>query len=412
MNHQTQPIGVGGTNRQGYTVRKEVVAADGMVAKRVLERPDGGNPYTAQRKINAFNFPFTGNPGAGCEFKCVYCYLQVPFFQRHVTLPHGREVNALPDFAAATAKFLKSKAHLPQYMKRIQWGVSTEMWLPSTVGIWKPQETLEAYRDHGSGWMLHMVTKCPEILKYKSLLAEMKDRVQVEVSFVTLDEEASRVFETGTPSVSQRLRIVEELAEAGVFVRMMMMPCMRQYELAMVGAERHMVFQHLASGQKAPGFKKVTEKDGNAEGKAVGIKIHRNGRWRQLALEESKDWKPVVVRDWSKLAETQALWPQTGARAYKQKDLNYYFVDELLDAHAQKRPSRRERGRVEDPTAECLVHSGESVRDEHGNPRTVEVEAWHLPKKEWGGPTPPKIHRHMMDYGYSLHSPIDWIDCR
>ena len=76
------------------------------------------------------------------------------------------------------------------------------------------------------------------------------------------------------------------------------------------------------------------------------------------------------------------------------------------------RPPRRERGRVEDPTAECLVHSGESVRDEKGNPRTVEVEAWHLPKKEWGGPTPPKIHRHMMDYGYSLHSPIDWIDCR
>jgi len=412
MNHQTQPLGVGNTNRQGYTIRKEVVGSDGTVLKRVLERPAGGNPYTAQRKINAFNFPFTGNPGAGCEFKCVYCYLQVPFFQRHVTLPHGREVNAVPDFAQGTEKFLKSRAHLPQYMKRIQWGVSTEMWLPSTVGIWNPQKTLEAFRDHGQGWMLHMVTKCPEILKYKGLLAELKDRVQVEVSFVTLDEEASRVFETGTPSVAQRLRIVEELAQAGIFVRMMMMPCMRQYELATVKNERHMVFQHQSSGEKAPGYKKVTEKDGNAEGEAVGIHLHRKNRWRQLDLAESRDWKPVVVRDWSKLAEAQALWPTTGARAYKQKDLNYYFVDELLSAHAAKRPPLRERGRVEDPTAECLVHSGESVRDSSGNPEVVEVEAWHLPRKEWHGPIPPKILRHKMDFGYHLHSPIDWIDCK
>lgn len=69
MTHQTQPIGIGGSNRQGYTVIKEIVACDGTVAKRVLKRPAGGNPYTAQRKINAFNFPFTGNSGAGCQFK-------------------------------------------------------------------------------------------------------------------------------------------------------------------------------------------------------------------------------------------------------------------------------------------------------------------------------------------------------
>ena len=412
MATQTNPIGVGNENRQGYTVVKEVVGEDGAVKRRVLQRPSGRPPYTAQKKINAFNFPFTGNVGAGCEFQCVYCYLQVPFFQRHVTLPHGMEVNAVPDFAQQTEKFLRAKAHLPQYMKRIQWGVSTEMWLPSTVGIWNPHASLRAFRDHGSKWMLHMVTKSPEILKYKSLLAEMKDRVQVEVSFVTLDESASRIFETGTPSVAHRLKIVEELSAAGIFVRMMMMPCMRQYELSELDGDRHMVFQNKLTGEKAPGFKKVTEKDGNAEGDKVGIKLYLNGRWRQLDVDESKNWKPVVLKDWSNLEEAQRIWRDSGAKAYKQKDLNYYFVDELLDAHTDGRPPRRERGRIEDPTAECLIHSGESVRDENGNLRLVEVQAWHQPKKDWGALRPPTIRRHMMDFGYALHSPIDWIDCK
>ena len=147
--HQNDVLGVGNTNRQGYKVLKELVASDGNVRKRVLQRPSGGSPYTLQKKINAFNFPFTANPGAGCEFQCIYCYLQQPFFQRHVTLPHGREVNAMPDFAGATGKFLQKKIHLPQYMKRIQWGVSTEMWLPDTVSIWNPEESLKAFQNHG-----------------------------------------------------------------------------------------------------------------------------------------------------------------------------------------------------------------------------------------------------------------------
>jgi DNA repair photolyase len=97
--------------------------------------------------------------------------------------------------------------------------------------------------------MLHMVTKSPRILDWADLLSEMKHQVQVEVSFVTLNEEASRIFETGTPSVKQRLRIVEELAKKGVFVRMMMMPCMREYQLQDVAGVRHIVFKNASSAE-------------------------------------------------------------------------------------------------------------------------------------------------------------------
>ena len=425
MAYQTTPLGVGngagrtlkdkeapsGTRHQ-YRILDEKLAADGTVASRLLERSIAGDPYRAQTKLNAFNVPFTGISGGGCFFQCVYCFLRQPFFQMHRTLPHGREMDVTTNFGAATESFLKKNSGLPQYMKRVQWGVATEMWHPRTVDLSKPQDALRAFQKHGQDWMLHIVTKSPKILEWASLLAEMKHQVQVEVSFVTLDEAASRIFETGTPSVRQRLRIVEELAGRGVFVRMMMMPCLREYQLREVEGVRQIVFTNLRTGESAPGLKRVVERDGNAEGEKVGVELYRNNRWAQLTLEESKEWKPVIVKDWSDLQQAQANWNNWGAKAYKQKDMNYFFVDELISAQRETRAPKAERGRVEDPTAECLIHSGESVLDPGGLPKSVEVLGHHKPKKDWkGAKTPPLIQRHVMDYGYGLHSDINWVDC-
>jgi DNA repair photolyase len=262
MAYQTTPLGIGNGAgrvskdqkaaagiRHQYKILDEKVAADGTAASRLLERTTQGDTYRAQTKINAFNFPFTGNSGGGCFFQCGYCFLRQPFFQMHRTLPHGREMDFTTNFASATETFLKKNAHLPQYMKRVQWGVATEMWHSRTVDLAKPFEALRVFQKHGQDWMLHMVTKSPRILDWADLLSEMKHQVQVEVSFVTLNEEASRIFETGTPSVKQRLRIVEELAKKGVFVRMMMMPCMREYQLQDVAGVRHIVFKNASSAE-------------------------------------------------------------------------------------------------------------------------------------------------------------------
>jgi DNA repair photolyase len=425
MAYQIEPRGVGkgvgrtsedkkrpGLLRHQYRILDEKIAPDGTAASRLLERTAAGETYRAQTKINAFNFPFTGNSGGGCFFQCVYCFLRQPFFQMHRTLPHGREMDVTTNFAEATEAFLRKNARLPQYMKRVQWGVATEMWHPRTVDLAKPYDGLRAFQKHGGDWMLHIVTKSPKILDWAGLLAEMKHQVQVEVSFVTLNEEASRTFETGTPSVRQRLRIVEELAARGVFVRVMMMPCLREYQLHEVDGVRHMVFQNAHTGESVPGLKRVVERDGNAEGEKVGIELYRGNRWEPLSLVASREWKPLIVRDWSELEQAQANWRNWGAMAYKQKDMNYFYVDELIRAHDEDRAPKAERGRVEDPTAECLIHSGESVLEPGGAPKRVEVLSHHKPKKLWNGATtPPKVQRSMMDYGYRFHSAIHWVDC-
>lgn len=405
---RNRPIGVGKYNVEGYLAKTESLDTKGNLLRRILERPKG-SPYIAQTKINAFNFPFTGNPGSGCFFQCVYCYLRQPFFQRHVTADHGKEMNFVPDMAGATRRFLDAKRGLPQYMKRVQMGVSTEMFMPQTIPYTEPGKVLKIFQEHGKSWMIHLVTKSPAILEFAGLLAEMREQVQVEVSFVTLDEDASRIFEQGTPSVAARLKIVETLAKRGVFVRMMLMPVMREYALQTVGDCREIIFENAATGQRRPGRKRQGRVDGNFAAGDVVIELHDGKRWQPA--DAGAVWKPVVVKDWSDLAEAQAKWRSYGASAYKQKDLNYFYVDELRNAHRQGRAPRPERGRTEDPTAELLIHSGETVRDKDGKDRFKRVQALHLPRKEWGGEKPPLIRRRVMDFGYEKHSRIDWIDC-
>ena len=402
-------MGVGARNVERYLAKMESLDAQGGLRRRILERPAGGSPYTAQTKINAFNFPFTGNPGSGCFFQCIYCYLRQPFFQRHVTADHGKEMNYVPDMAGATRRFLDAKSGLPQYMKRVQMGVSTEMFMPQMIPYTEPGKVLKVFQEEGKDWMVHLVTKSPSILDFADLLAEMREQVQVEVSFVTLDQGASRIFEQGTPSVAQRLKIVETLAGRGVFVRMMLMPVMREYALKKVGDSREIVFANPATGERRPGRKRQGRVDGNSAAGEVAIELHDGKHWQPA--DAGAVWKPDVVRDWSNLAQAQAKWRSYGAAAYKQKDLNYFYVDELRNAHREDRAPRPERGRTEDPTAELLVHSGETVRDKDGNDRFAKVRALHLPRKEWIGERPPWIRRRVMDFGYAKHSPIDWIDC-
>lgn len=406
MKKQNFPLGEGNPNFKGHTIVQEWTSSSGDLQRRIAERPSGGSPYIAQKKINAYNFPFTGNPGSGCFFNCVYCYLRQPFFQRHVSTDHGKEMNFVPNMAEATRRFLRNKRHLPQYMKRVQMGVSTELFMPQIISYTDPGGVLKAFAEEGEDWMVHLVTKSPKILDFADQLAEMKHQVQVEVSLVTLDEKASRIFEQGTPSVAQRLRIIEELSRRGIFVRMMLMPVMREYQLAPVAKSREIVFRNERTGEERPGRKSTPRVDGNFSKEEIIVEIHNGKRWTRVG--DGPDWKPILVRDWSLSSQAQANWKTYGASAYKQKDLNYFYIDELIAAHEANRAPKEERGRIEDPSAEILIHSGESVIDRDGSTVMAEVEPLHIPKKKRPAGT---IHRPVMDFGYMSHSDIDWVDC-
>ena len=379
---------------------------DGSLSFQIIEKSGwGSTPMTKQKIINAFNFPFTLNPGSGCFYSCSYCFLRQNFFARHIDAEHSQEMNFKKGFVDKLIAFLKKNRGLPQYMKRVQMGVATEMYHPRIIEHYQPRKIFEAFQRYGRDWMVHIVTKSNQIIKDVDLLAEMKDQVQIEVSLVTLDEDHYELFERGTPNPKSRLKIIEELSSKGVFVRAMCMPVMRQYKLEKEGTSTLPVYRHKPSDQEAAIHKVGRD---NTE---KGIRYFFKTDGHKFDIDDIIEWEPVTIHDYSQPEEMKKVVYDLGAQAFKSKDLNYFYVDELLDAHREGRPAKEQKGRFEDPNVEVLEKSGEGVLDQQGNPIEVEVGDFTVPQREWGGYRPPMIKRRMMNYGYKDISNRDWVDC-
>ena len=388
------------------TVIERRVREDGSLIFQIVEKDGWGSmPVTKQKIINAFNFPYTLNPGSGCLYKCSYCFLKIPFFARHLGSEPHTEMNFKKGFTDKIERFLKKNRHLPQNEKRIQMGVATEMYHPRMIDHYQPRRILETFRKYGRDWMIHIVTKSDKILDDADLLAEMKDQVQVEVSLVTLDTEHSKVFERGTPSPQARLRIIEELSKRGIFVRAMCMPVIRRYKLVEEGTSMLPVYRHKPTGQEAAIHKVGRD---NSPG---GLRYFFRTDGHKFNIDDISDWEPVILEDYSKPEEMKRTVYDLGAKAFKSKDLNYYYVEELLASIEEGRFPKRQKGRFEDPNVELLERSGEDVLDQDGNPIEVEVGDYTVAKKEWIDGKPPRVRRRMMNYGYKEISNIDWVDC-
>ncbi len=191
-----------------------------------------GKALTPQKNIGINDFPFTLNVVIGCLYGCCYCYLQEFPFNLHTDF--GKEIKVKAWIPEQLDKDLNKYQDLPQYLKRVQVNQATEGYLPQAVSKVRSElgrdlmkEVLEVFRKQwkaGNKWMVHLVTKSHLILQHRDLIANMKDQVQVEITLTTLDEDRARILEGSAPSVSKRLHTIRELAESGIFVRVMCMP--------------------------------------------------------------------------------------------------------------------------------------------------------------------------------------------
>ncbi|MFZ1517682.1 MAG: radical SAM protein [Ignavibacteriaceae bacterium] len=186
--------------------------------------------------IYPYGFPFTLNPTMGCFFCCKFCYSPISLcklikgnrdsFFEEVTVRLG-----VPE---QLDKELSKYSILPQHLKRVQINEHSEYYLPQLFTEIRDQnqpdtllEILNIFQrhwDNGNKWMPHILTKSPLILKHLDKLKEMKEMVQVEISFSTEDENKLRSLEIYTPTIKKRLDTIEKLSKEGIFVRVMAMP--------------------------------------------------------------------------------------------------------------------------------------------------------------------------------------------
>ena len=317
-----------------------------------------------QVKLGQYDFPFTINPTIGCFFGCTYCYSpwvaygwnpdrKKRFFENiHVKLDKPQHLaNELPKYSV-----------LPQHMKRVQINETSEYYLPQVLHSLRQNGKpdlmlgiLDAFHQEwskGNKWMLHILTKSDLILTQIDKLKEMKQMVQIEVSFANQDDTISRSIEFFTPTVTKRLELVEELAKAGLFVRVMAMPF----------------------------------------------------------YGERKDL--LVLKD-----ETF----KRGAKAFKNKGLNYYSWDDLAKSRTwdkyldEKIP--RSKGRLDTKDESLIVKSGEYVLvNGRARRKTVSMprmDEEFIAKSDWSALTKKrwrftKRSMKVIDCGYRDCNDVDW----
>ncbi len=163
------------------------------------------------------------NPYRGCEHGCIYCYARPSHAYLGLSpgLDFETRITAKPDAAQLLARELARPSYRPA---PIALGTNTDPYQPVEAKLAIMPGILRVLRDWNHP--VTLVTRGQLVLRDLDLWAEMAARSQaaVGVSVTTLDPDLARALEPRAPAPATRLRMIRELAAAGVPVRVMVAP--------------------------------------------------------------------------------------------------------------------------------------------------------------------------------------------
>jgi len=302
-----------------------------------LPRSSGKALTRTKKPIPVADFPFTLNVNVGCLFKCGYCYLQTPPFSFQTKF--GEEIRIKTDIAAKLDQELFKNSQLPSFLKRVQINEATEGYLPQVIN---------AARDHlGRDIML-------EVLETFRRHWNMGNRWVLHIV-------------TKSHLILKHIDVLEEMRDQV------------QVELTITTLDETVA-------------RKV-------EGVAPSVE-------KRLEVIDRLTERGVFVRimcmpflgDKEEAATIKETLLQRGAKAFKQKGLNYYDREKLLNGEVV-----RVKGRKDEKFHDLIFRSGEVLIDEEGVPAMTTLP---LPDKAWKVFTNREIA--VRDSGYALINQHDW----
>ena len=185
--------------------------------------PDKTRNIIARNSSPDIPFEHSINPYKGCEHGCVYCYARPT--HAFLDLSPGLDFETKIFFKTNPVERLREALDAPGYRCRaLAIGTNTDPYQPGERRYRVTRrvlETLLAYRHP-----VTIVTKGALILRDLDVLRELAalDLTSVAISVTTLDNALKTKLEPRTASPSARLRVVRELAAAGVPVGVMVAP--------------------------------------------------------------------------------------------------------------------------------------------------------------------------------------------
>lgn len=163
------------------------------------------------------------NPYQGCEHGCIYCFARPT--HAYWNLGPGLDFETRLFHKPGLADLLERELSSPHYVcKPINLGANTDPYQPVEAEFRTTRRVLEVLLAHRHP--VTVVTKGALILRDLDLLGQLaaQDLVSVMVSLTTLDDALKRNLEPRAAAPGARLRVIRELAAAGVPVGVLLAP--------------------------------------------------------------------------------------------------------------------------------------------------------------------------------------------
>jgi DNA repair photolyase len=185
--------------------------------------PDDARTVISTNDSPDVGFDLSINPYRGCSHACVYCFARPS--HSYLGLSPGLDFETKLFYKKDAARLLEVELSKPRYVcKPIALGINTDGYQPleRRLGVTRSiLEVLVRYRHP-----VTIVTKSALVLRDIALLGDLaKDElISVALSVTSLSDDLKRVLEPRTASPAARLRVIQELARAGIPVGVMVAP--------------------------------------------------------------------------------------------------------------------------------------------------------------------------------------------
>ena len=191
------------------------------IAETVL--PDHARSVMTANDSPDVGFDLSINPYRGCSHACVYCFARPS--HSYLGLSPGLDFETKLFYKDDAVSLLEAELAKPRYVcKPIALGINTDGYQPLEKRLEITRNILRVL--NRCRHPVTIVTKSALVLRDLDLLVELaRDRlVSVMLSITSLSNDVKRTLEPRTASPQARLRVVEQLATAGVPVGVMVAP--------------------------------------------------------------------------------------------------------------------------------------------------------------------------------------------
>lgn len=210
---------------KNYQEKEEIESIDDW------EEANVGTQYIEQEVksiVNKVESPdlsmmYSMNPYAGCEHGCIYCYARNvhEYWGYSAGLDFERKIIVKVN---APRMLRKTLTHPKWDPHPIMLSGNTDCYQPAEQKYRLTRGLLEVCNEFNQP--VGILTKNSWIIKDKDILQEMakKRLVSAMVSITSFNENLRRVMEPRTATATQRLKVIEELSNAGIHMGVMMGP--------------------------------------------------------------------------------------------------------------------------------------------------------------------------------------------